>query len=557
MIQGQVQRAAESYGPGAVRVCSFTRAAAHEIARRLKILPEKNVGTLHSLCFHALGMPALTEGEEADFNDFAFKSRGNHDFEITVRKKRGKKKEEPETDSAEEPPASADFSRIDDPFENTEETVGDEQRSAVDLLRNLMVPKEEWPEQVRPFAKLWQEWKDQAGLLDFADLLEQTLYNFETCPGNPAAFFLDEAQDCSALQIALVRQWAPDFRRLILAGDDDQTIFSFAGASAGNLLDFPCAPENRRYLSPSYRVPRLIHHAANRWIRRVSRREDKKSLPRDAEGVILESRGSWYQPERLVDLAEKRISQGKRVMFLASCSYMLNPLLSVLRERGLPFHNPWRQKRGDWNPLRRGSEGSTWPLDRLLAFLSPDRRLFGSEAHPIWSRHSLALWAFALDARKNLCRGARKRLREYRNSHESAEMVDFVLWFLPEKHAELEQLNFSTHDDSIRSLRWLVDNILESQQKKYEYPVRVFERSPQALIERPGIVPGTGHSLKGSEADCCFVFPDLSRKGMRAWDEGTEEEKDSIIRLFYVMMTRSREELILCQPATRMALQIA
>jgi hypothetical protein len=46
--------------------------------------------------------------------------------------------------------------------------------------------------------------------------------------------------------------------------------------------------------------------------------------------------------------AVKHIEQGKTVMFLASCSYMLRPLIQVLRKQGIPFHNPYRKSNGFW-----------------------------------------------------------------------------------------------------------------------------------------------------------------------------------------------------------------
>jgi hypothetical protein len=55
-------------------------------------------------------------------------------------------------------------------------------------------------------------------------------------------------------------------------------------------------------------------------------------------------------------------------MLLASCSYMLRPLIGALRKRGVAFHNPYRKSNGFWNPLgvtRRNSAAN-----RLSALLS-------------------------------------------------------------------------------------------------------------------------------------------------------------------------------------------
>jgi hypothetical protein len=68
--------------------------------------------------------------------------------------------------------------------------------------------------------------------------------------------------------------------------------------------------------------------------------------------VRLFHKGHYKYPEPIVDDAERYVSAGLTVMVLATCSYMLEPLMAVLKRRGLPFHNPYRRKRRDWNPLQ-------------------------------------------------------------------------------------------------------------------------------------------------------------------------------------------------------------
>ena len=74
---------------------------------------------------------------------------------------------------------------------------------------------------------------------------------------------------------------------------------------------------------------------------------------------------------------ERYVTGGKTVMFLTRCSYMLEPLKRALRERGLPFFNPYRQKRMDWNPLAHSKREAS-AVDRLLSFLKPRRDCGGA-----------------------------------------------------------------------------------------------------------------------------------------------------------------------------------
>jgi superfamily I DNA/RNA helicase len=97
-------------------------------------------------------------------------------------------------------------------------------------------------------------------------------------------------------------------------------------------------------------------------------------------------------------------------------------------------------------------------------------------------------------------------------------------------------------------LDWLRENLLAARQKGAAFAIRVAEaHGAETLVKTPQIITGTIHSVKGGEADVVYLFPDLSFAGMNEWiGSGTA----AVRRLFYVGMTRARESLILCQPAS-------
>lgn len=534
-----VERAADLFGPRKVLVASFTRAAAAEIASRID-LPRENVGTLHALCFRALGRPELTEGHEHEFN------RRHAAFELPCRGGRAAPSVEEET------PTSTD--RVDEPFDQPEETRGQQHRAAVDLLRNRRVPESRWPSHLLPFHRAWTKWKQDAGLLDFTDLLEQSLAVLQSAPGGPGAIFFDEGQDASRLQMDVLTHWGQSAQRLVLAGDDDQSIFNFAGADADNLLRFPGNAE-RHYLRQSHRLPRVVHRLADQWIHQLFRREEKQFAPRDEEGFLSHCAATWKRPERVVDLVEQYMGEGKSVMLMAACSYLLEPLKRVLRDRGIPFANPWRRHRGDWNPLASGGASRQMPVDRIAAFLRPDRDTWGDEAG-LWRRADLASWAGALAAKESLIRGAKKALVAMKKDHDPASYDDLTALFQPERLAELDGLPFATHADCVRALRWWAPLLHAADRGKYEYPLRVQEvYGGKALRDPPLVTIGTGHSLKGAEADVAIVFPDLSAAGWEAWSS-SRQGREGIIRLFYVMLTRARQGVVLCAGASPRSLRL-
>jgi superfamily I DNA/RNA helicase len=94
-----------------------------------------------------------------------------------------------------------------------------------------------------------------------------------------------------------------------------------------------------------------------------------------------------------------------------------------------------------------------------------------------------------------------------------------------------------------------MNHLKPARQRTAEYPVKVVQRGGiGGLRDTPKIIIGTGHSVKGGEADVVYLLPDLSPSGARNW-EGKRADRDTVVRLAYVMMTRARESLIVCDPA--------
>lgn len=533
-----VAEAANRYDVRQILVCSYTRAAAEVIAGRVD-LPRSNVGTLHSFCYRALGSPQLTVQKESEFNK---------DFP-RWRLSQGK----------------AD---VDNPYGDDREeiTLGDTLLEKLDVLRARMVREELWPIHVRAFARDWRTWKESNNLMDFTDLLEIAWRDCNHAPGNPAVGFVDEAQDCSRLQMALIEKWSRPMTTMILSGDDDQVLYSWCGASADAMLNLAIAEDHKRFLTQSYRVPAAVHDLASRWVRAIKRRQPKHYLPRRevlstengelclgavVPGELRHVNGTFKYPEPVLHDARQYLDQGKTVMFLASCSYMLEPLKQVLRKESLPFHNPYRRKRIDWNPLTPGSKKKVHPIDRVLAFLRPNKSTWGTEAS-FWSRHQLHLWMECLSSQGTLKPGAKTAFEDWKDDHTQAELTDVLHWLEPEAMQGfwpfIDQMY--ENDDPSPALHWWLSRCLTDRKNKLAYPAQVAMRhGGAALIRKPQIILGTIHSVKGGEAEIVYLFPDLSQSGMREW-LGSEEGKDNVRRMFYVGMTRARETLVLCQPSS-------
>jgi superfamily I DNA/RNA helicase len=505
-LSRQIERAASKYGGENVLVTSFTRAAAIELAGRNLPIPEGNVGTLHSHCFRALGRRKIAEGLYQEWN------RQHSGYRLS--------------------PTDATVDQSAGEFRQT--TVGDRLYNEMQILRARMVPPEQWPLPVRRFEQAWSEWKRCDRLSDFSDLLEDGLQNLKIAPGAPRVIVVDEAQDLTKLQLTLLRQWGRNAECLLMAGDDDQTVYGFAGAAPEVLLEHPLTGSFETVLEQSYRLPRAVQKLCDAWIRQVAVRQPKDYFPRDAEGQVqVMRRGHYRYPEPIWDHVEQFLAAGKTVMFLTSCAYMLEPLKAVLRARGTPYHNPFRRKRADWNPMAS--------VGRILAYLRPRRELAGVP----WCAGELRFWTPWLRSEGVLVDGAEYMIAAMLSDTEITLDILGQL-FRPEVLVDL--IHAITGATFQECLSWWLSHLHRKKQGAGRYLAKVALRGVNALTSEPRVIVGTGHSVKGGQADVVFLFPDLSASGLRQW-EGSRKDRDSVIRLGYVMMTRARETLVICDPA--------
>ncbi len=299
-------------------------------------------------------------------------------------------------------------------------------------------------------------------------------------------------------------------------------------------------------LKQSYRVPRVVHAAANKLIRQVTRRKEKAYLPRAAQGICTDISGTWKNPEYAVlRTAMAHLERGQSVMFLAACSYMLRPIIQVLRKNAIPFHNPYRRSNGFWNPLRTSRRGST--VNRVLALLVAHHD-FGDGRRP-WNAGELALWTEWLIARGVLKHGAKAQMAKF-DATRSISIADLDAVF---EAGALESLLACFDGDHRALLDWWRRRVNGAMQNRIQFPADIATaRGPQALLEQPRVIVGTIHSVKGGEADVVILFPDLSQAGDLAYQR-YGPARDAVIRTFYVGVTRAREALYIADRASPMA----
>ena len=73
-----------------------------------------------------------------------------------------------------------------------------------------------------------ESYKKQTGMIEFSDMIKQFVEK-DKCPPLDVVF-LDEAQDLNPLQWDMFNYIESRCKRSYIAGDDDQTIYTFQGA---------------------------------------------------------------------------------------------------------------------------------------------------------------------------------------------------------------------------------------------------------------------------------------------------------------------------------------
>lgn len=502
----RIAQAVEEEGSGdGILIASLTKTAAREIAARVaqRIMGVEfpHVGTVHALALRALKM----EGDEPKLvYDPDYIKEFNETYNRALPLQLGRVLFDP------------------DAVKRDVELLG-----RIDTLRASKVIASSWPASCLRLAAQWEQFKSFHGVLDFTDLIQRSIAILKIHPAEPAYIFVDEAQDLSALEMDLIEQWAQHTKKTIVAGDDEQALYEWRGASVKAFMNF-AIPENQYVLPRSYRMAPAVARVAQGISRRISQRIPKEyELVNEHEGSVIHRHHGATANLVQSELRDNRVQS---VMVLATCGYMLKPFLKDISLLGIPFHNPYRtsSEGKTWNPLKS-------KLNRtLLKFLQPSR------GQHLWTYRDLYDMTHILE---NIPRQA--TINYNRNSTKVAdpEWADEVLpdWF-----------KVAAADGDLHAYVRNVKRVGKGKPNinRISYLKRIWNiHGPRGLETTPRLIVGTIHSVKGGEADVVFVLPWMSPAANRASLAGPS---DSVLRTFYVGVSRARQRLyMMTDPQSR------
>ena len=206
---------------------------------------------------------------------------------------------------------------------------------------------------LREIYKRYQNRCQQAGAMDFDDLLLQTNILFRDHPQvleKYRSFFqfvlVDEYQDTNFAQHLIVQKLCEQHRRICVVGDDAQSIYSFRGANIDNILQFKNQYPGCRIfkLERNYRSTQNIVNAANSLIHKNKEQIFKNVYSEKEQGSKVRVSSSYSDYEEGYAVAaminEMRMRKDydySEFAILYRTNAQSRILEEALRKRGIPY----------------------------------------------------------------------------------------------------------------------------------------------------------------------------------------------------------------------------
>jgi DNA helicase-2/ATP-dependent DNA helicase PcrA len=435
--------------------------------------------------------------------------------------------------------------------------------------------------------------KKATNSMDFDDLLEKTL-RMLTEHEHIARFYrrqfqfvlVDEYQDTNKIQADFIDTLAAEHKNVMVVGDDAQSIYSWRGANFQNILEFP-----KRYptaqvfrIELNYRsVPEILEVAYSAIAGNV--RQFKKNLraTRDSNAVkpavvALNDGGEQAQfvAQRILELRDEGVELNE-IAVLYRAHYHAVELQLELSRRGIPYQIT--------SGIRFFEQAHIKDVASFIRFVANPRdevafkrmvRLLpgigGKIADTLWNAWEKSLnengevvsWSERLLS-LNVSLRSRKMWEQLAATLDEiapkgkpnppSEMIVSVVEAIYDDYAKANFTNYEIRREDLNQLALFARQFGDVQEFLSQLALISnvdAEPAPNASADNEAVNLSSVHQAKGLEFHTVFViwltdgmFP--SSRSLETRD-AIEEER----RLFYVAITRARDELYLSYPHMRL-----
>ncbi|WP_395750091.1 ATP-dependent helicase [Prosthecobacter sp.] len=444
--------------------------------------------------------------------------------------------------------------------------------------------------------KLYQEKKRETNCMDFDDLLTLTVQLLEENEDLLERYrrqfefvLVDEYQDTNGLQCRLVELLTGPQGNLMVVGDDAQSIYSWRGADVSNILEFdqhwPRARVHK--IEVNYRSVPEVLNLANAAIAMNRGQIPKKLLPaRESKGVLpalvaLDSSSSQasFVAQRILELLDEG-TELNDIAILYRAHFHSMEIQMELTQRGIPFHITSGLRFFEQAHVKDVAAFMKFAVNRQdeVSFMRMVRLVEGIgnvSAAKLWQE-----WLKSDAAKAETMSGSFSevllQLKVPKKAKSTWEQFAYTLDELIDKEGKTTAPALM-----IRSItEGVYEDYMKAKFKNYEQRQQDLEQlsnfsdrftdpleflSQLSLLsgvdtdnnpaqrqqeERDAVTLTTGHQAKGLEWNVVFAvwLADGMFPHKRAIDEGGDSALEEERRLFYVTVTRAKNELYLTYP---------
>ncbi|PDZ11381.1 ATP-dependent DNA helicase [Bacillus pseudomycoides] len=456
-------------------------------------------------------------------------------------------------------------------------------------------------QEFREVYERYEDVKQRYGYIDFDDILLETFYMLEnnapllTQLQNRFHYIeVDEFQDTSYAQYEIVKLLASPRNNLFIAGDDDQAIYGWRGASHQIILSFPKEFDDTTIiaLNTNYRSNPFIVGLGNEVIKLNQERFKKELYSVHEEGTqpfYARPATTLDEANQILQLIQDKVASGEReykdFCLLYRTHSVSRSLLDQLAIHKIPFikhgasqsfyeHSLIKpvldQLRLAYEPFRIESLSSILPTmyigrDECISFIEREQWKYGEGRFP-----SLLHFLLLNPSLKPF---------QVKKINERIDFIKFIKELEPKKalkeiikgkgkYLEYLQSNdrssFTMHKDIQEEM---LEELMESATRFTDIPAYLefisaaiqSQKEMEALKtmqQKDAVSLMSIHNAKGLEFPCVFLLgasdgilphsSSLKDANDRVTDtsEALEEER----RLMYVAITRAKEELYISSP---------
>jgi len=556
--------------PENILLVTFTNKAANEMTERIKKLlgfePKKFwAGTFHHIGNITLRKYADKLGYERNFNildqedsisllksvyaDFGIKTKG-HDF----------------------PKAELVHSLISYSF-NTH-------KSVLEIAEINYGYPENISHKIDEIAASYQEKKKLANLMDFDDLLTKWLELLKKFPevrerlAKQFEYILvDEYQDTNHIQAEIIHQLASYHNNVLVVGDDSQSIYSFRAADIKNILNFPKKFENTKIykLETNYRCTPQILDLANESIKNNKDQYEKVLNTHKDDGILpilIPARDAYQQAgmvvNRIIEIHDKG-NELRNIAVLFRSTYQSAELQLELSKQNIPY-----VVRGG---LRYFEQAHVKDIVSYLKILENFRdeiswkRLLKmregigpASAEKIWKkimkfdslRESLEI-KIQVSARADASWSDLNHIFQELikiQDDKKGNISKMIKYVLDVDYKDYAQNTFDNYRDRIDDIRQLMNFVITYDSLETLLADIMLSEGYRAQAEedKDEIVLSTIHQAKGLEWPYVIIIglSDGAFPHHKSMEDKAQLEEER--RLFYVAVTRAKEELAMTFP---------